>query len=57
MADFIAEFTHNQGEQDRKDEAQRWVVNVDGSSMLYAKGIEIILKSPEADKLKYTAHL
>ena len=39
------------------DEAQRWVVNVDGSSTLYAEGIGIILKSPKGDKLKYAAHL
>ena len=57
LADFIAEFTPNQGEHDGVDEAQRWIVNVDGSSMLYAGGIGIILKSPEGDKLKYAAHL
>ena len=39
------------------DEAQRWVINVDGSSTLYAGGIGIILKSPEGDKLKYATHL
>ena len=39
------------------DEAQRWVVNVDGSSALYAGGIGVILKSPESDKLKYVARL
>ena len=57
MSDFIAEFTPNQNEQDGVDEAQRWVVNVDGSSTLYAEGIRVILKSPRGDKLKYTAHL
>ena len=55
--DFIAEFTPNQGEQDGVDEAQQWVVNVDGSSTLYAGGIRIILKSPKGDKLKYAARL
>ena len=54
---FIAEVTPNQNEQDKVDEAQRWVINVDGSSTLYAGGIGIILKSPEGDKLKYAAHL
>jgi len=39
LADFIVEFTPNQGEQDGVDEVQRWVVNVDGSSTLYARGI------------------
>ena len=57
MTDFIAEFTPIQGKQDKMDEAQRWVVNVDDSSMLYAGGIGVILKSPEGDKLKYAAHL
>ena len=57
LADFIAEFTPNQGEQDGVDEAQQWVVNVDGSSTLYVGGIRIILKSPKGDKLKYAARL
>ena len=30
-----------------------WVVHVDGSSTLHAGGIEVVLKSPEADKLKH----
>ena len=57
LADFIEKFTPNQGEQDGVDEAQRWVVNVDGSSTLYAGGIGIILKSPKEDRLKYAARL
>ena len=57
LADFIAEFTLNQGELNEVDKAQRWMVNVDGSSMLYAGGIKVILKSPEGDKLKYAARL
>ena len=57
LTDFIVEFTPNQGELDGVDEAQRWVVNVDGSSTLYAEGIGIIFKSLEGDKLKYAARL
>ena len=57
LANFIAEFTPNQGEQDGVDEVQRWVVNVDGSFTLYAGGIRVILKSPEGDKLKYATCL
>ena len=34
------------------DKAQRWVVNVDGSSMLYAGGIRVILMPPKGDKFK-----
>ena len=57
MVDFIAEFTSNQGELDEEDRAQKWVVNVDGSSTLYAGGIGVVLKSPEGDKLKYASRL
>ena len=54
---FIAEFNPNQGELDKVDEVQRWVINVDGLSTLYAGRIGVILKSPEGDKLKYAACL
>ena len=57
LGDFIVEFTPNQVELDEVDEAQRWVVNVDGSSTLYVGGIGVILKFPEGDKLKYAARL
>ena len=57
LADFIMEFAPNQGEQNRMDEAQRWVINVDGLATLYAGGIGVILKSSEGDKLKYAARL
>ena len=57
MADFIAEFSPNQSELDEVDEVRKWVINVDGSSTLYAGGIRVILKSPEGDKLKYAARL
>ncbi|XP_075669945.1 uncharacterized protein LOC142639687 [Castanea sativa] len=57
LADFIAEFTPNQDELDEGDGVQRWVINVDGSSTLYAGGIGVILKSPEGDKLKYATRL
>ena len=57
MTDFIAEFSLNQGELDEVDEVKRWVVNMDGSSTLYARGIGVILKSSKGDKLKYAAYL
>ena len=57
LTDFIAEFSPNQSELNEVDEVQKWVINVDGSSTLYAGGIRVILKSPEEDKLKYTAYL
>ena len=55
--DFIVKFTPNQGELDEVDQAQRWVVNMDGSSTLYAGRIGVILKSSEGDRLKYTTSL
>ena len=57
LVDFITEFTPNQGELDEVDEAQRWVVNVYGSSVLYAGGIGVILQSLKGDKLNYAARL
>ena len=57
LAAFIAEFSPNQSELDEVDEVRKWVINVDGSSTLYAGGIRVILKSPEGDKLKYAARL
>ena len=39
LANFIVEFTPSQGELDELDEAQRWVVHVDGSSTLHVGGI------------------
>ena len=57
LVDFIVKFSPNQGELDDMEEVKRWVVNVDGSSTLYAGGIGVILKSPEGEKLKYAACL
>ena len=57
MADFIAKFSPSHGELDEVEEVKRWIVNVDGSSTLYAGGIGVILKSPEGEKLKYAACL
>ena len=57
LVDFIAELTLSQDKLDRVDKIQRWVVNVDGLSTLYTRGIGVILKSPKGDRLKYAAHL
>ena len=53
LADFIAEFTPNHGDLDEMEGNQTWVVHVDGSSTLHAGGIGVVLKSPEANKLKH----
>ena len=43
LENFIAEFTPNQGELDELGKAQRWIIHVDGSSTLYARGIRVVL--------------
>ena len=57
LADFIAEFTPHHGDLDKENEAKSWVIHVDGSSTLYARGIGVVLKSLEGDKLNYAARL
>ena len=57
LADFIVRFTPSHGDLDGMEKVKAWVVHVDWSSTLYARGIEVVLKSPEGDKLKYIAHL
>ena len=57
LADFIAEFTPSQDDLSTDEGNEMWVVNVDGSSTLYAGGVGIVLKSPEGDKLEYAARL
>ena len=53
LADFIAEFTPSHDDLDEMEGNKTWVIHVDGSSTLYAGGIGVVLKSPEADKLKH----
>ncbi|XP_030970256.1 uncharacterized protein LOC115990580 [Quercus lobata] len=57
LADFIAEFTPSYEDLGEGEYNKKWVVHVDGSSTLYAGGIEVVLQSPEGDKLKYKARL
>ena len=57
LADFIAEFTPSHGDLDRMEDIKTWVVYMDGSSTLHARGIRVILQSPEGDKLKHNVHL
>ena len=57
LADFIAEFTPSYGSLDEIEGTKTWVVHVDGSSTLHAGGIGVVLKSPEADKLRYKVRL
>ena len=57
LADFITEFTPSHGDLDEMEGNKTWVVHMDGSSTLHADGIEVVLKSPEADKLKHKVRL
>ena len=56
LTDFIAEFTPRCNDEEVK-ENKRWVVHVDGLSTQHAGGIEVVLQSPEGDKLKYKLRL
>jgi len=57
LADFIAEFTPNYNDLDETENSKRWVVHVDGSSTRHARGIGVVLQSPEGDKLKHEVRL
>ncbi|XP_065635164.1 uncharacterized protein LOC136069940 [Quercus suber] len=57
LADFIAEFTPSHEDLEEKEDNNKWVVHVDGSSTLHAGGIRVVLRSPEGDKLKYKVRL
>ena len=34
-------------------EDKKWIIHVDGSSTQHARGIEVVLQSPEGDRLMY----
>ena len=57
LADFIVEFTPSHGDLDEMEGNKTWVVHVDGSSTLHVGGIGVVLKSPEADKLRHKVRL
>ena len=43
LADFIAKFTPNYEDLGEEEYNKKWVVHVDGSSTLYARGIKVVL--------------
>ena len=43
LANFIAEFTPNYEDLGEGEYNKKWVVHVDGSSTLYARGIKVVL--------------
>ena len=57
LVNFIAEFTPSHGSFDGVEDVKTWVIHVDGSSTLYARGIRVVLQSPKGDKSKYKVRL
>ena len=57
LANFIVEFTPSYDYLKGMEDSKKWVVHVDGSSTQHAGGIEVVLQSPEWDKLKHKIHL
>ena len=59
MADFIAEFTNKEDEPTEAEEnqASRWTVHIDGSSTKNARGVGIIIRSPECNIIKRAIRL
>ena len=47
VTDFIAEFTHD--EDKRAEEPSQWSVHTNGSSNRQARGVSVVLLSPEGD--------
>ena len=56
LANFIAEFTPNCDDLEEIND-EKWIVYVDGSSMQYVGGIDVVLQFPEGDKLRYKVRL
>ena len=57
LADFIVEFTLNYDDLGGMENSKKWVIHVDGSSTQHARGISMVLQSPEGDKLKHKVRL
>ena len=57
LANFITEFTPSNDNLEGVEDSKKWVVHVDRSSTQHARGIGVVLQSPERDKLKHKIHL
>ena len=57
MVDFIVEFTPSYDDLSEVENSKKWIVRVDGSSTQHARGIGVVLQSPQGDKLKHKVHL
>ena len=56
LADFIAEFTLT-NEENPNREAERWTIQIDGSSAQRRAGVGVIITAPNGEKLKYGVQL
>ena len=56
LADFITEFTPSHSDSEVVED-KKWIIHVDGSSTQHARGIGVVLQSPEGDKLTYKVRL
>ena len=56
MADFIAEFTLT-NEENPNREAERWTIQIDGSSAQRRGGVGVVITAPNREKLKYGVQL
>uniref|UniRef100_A0A2N9ES18 Uncharacterized protein n=1 Tax=Fagus sylvatica TaxID=28930 RepID=A0A2N9ES18_FAGSY len=59
LADFIAEFTNKDDKQAEtvENKTPRWTIHTDDSSTKNAKGVGIIIRSPEGDVIKRAIRL
>ena len=55
LADFIAKFTYLCKEE--KPPMETWMIQTDGSTMKKVGGAEVVLISPEGERLKYAIRL
>ena len=56
LANFITEFTPNYDDLEVMED-KKWIIHVDGLSIQHAGGIEVVLQSPEGDRLKHKVRL
>ena len=56
FADFIAEFTFPD-EDNPTNEAERWTIQTDGSSVQKRAGVGVVITTPDGEILKYGVQL
>ena len=56
LADFIVEFTFPD-EENLSPKAERWTIQIDGSSAQGRGGVRVVITTPDGEKLKYGVQL